>query len=43
MSKYEIEVKEDKMIPNFWLIMLCAIIAIGAGALAAIFNGKKKK
>lgn len=33
----------DKMIPNFWLIMLCAMIAIGAGVLVAIFNDKKKK
>ncbi len=31
------------MIPNFGLIMLCVIIAIGAGVLVAIFNGKKKK
>ena len=31
------------MIPNFWLIMLCSLIAIGAGVLVAIFNDKKKK
>lgn len=29
------------MIPNFGLIMLCAVIAVGAGVIAAIFNGKK--
>lgn len=28
--------------PNFVLILLCAIIAIGAGVIAAISGGKKK-
>lgn len=31
------------MIPNFGLIMLCAIIAIGTGVVVAIFDEKKKK
>ena len=30
------------MIPNFGLIMLCAIIAIGTGVVVAIFDEKKK-
>ena len=31
------------MIPNFGLIMLCAIIAIGTGVVVAIFDEQKKK
>ena len=31
------------MIPNFGLIMLCAIIAIGTGVLVELSNNKKKK
>jgi hypothetical protein len=31
------------MIPNFGLIMLCSLLAIGAGVIVAIFNDKKKK
>lgn len=29
------------MIPNFGLIMLCAMIAIGTGVIVAILKGKK--
>ncbi len=31
-----------KLIPNFGLMMLCSLVAIGAGVIAAIFQGKKK-
>lgn len=31
------------MIPNFGLIMLCSLLAIGAGVIVAIFDNKKKK
>ena len=33
----------EKLIPNFGLIMLCSLIAIGTGGIVAIFNDKKKK
>ena len=35
--------EERKLIPNFGLIMLCSLIAIGVGVIVAIFNDKKKK
>ena len=31
------------MIPNFGLIMLCAIITIGTGVFVELSNNKKKK
>ena len=31
------------MIPNFGLIMICAILAIGTGVVVALFNEKEKK
>ena len=35
--------EEIKLIPNFGLIMLYFLIAIGTGVIVAIFNDKKKK
>ncbi len=31
------------MIPNFGLIMLSVLLAIGVGVIVAIFDNKKKK
>ena len=35
--------EEIKLIPNFGLIMLCSLMAIGTGVIVEILNNKKKE